>query len=46
MIEERIDKFVRNMDISYNSPTAHVNQHVLNSSAIHVPLESTQFNMS
>jgi hypothetical protein len=46
MIEERIDKFVRNMDISYNSPTAHVNQHVLNSLAIHVPLESTQFNMS
>jgi hypothetical protein len=26
-IEERIDKFVRNLDISYDSPTAHVNQH-------------------
>jgi galactitol-specific phosphotransferase system IIB component len=46
MIEERIDKFVRNLDISYNSPTAHVNQHALNSSTIHVPLESTQFNTS
>jgi hypothetical protein len=44
MIEERIDKFVRNLDISYDSPTAHVNQHALNSSATHVPLESTQFN--
>jgi hypothetical protein len=32
MIEERIDKFVRNLDISYHSPTAHVNQHALNSS--------------
>jgi hypothetical protein len=41
MIEERIDKFVRNLDISYDSPTAHVNQHALNSLAIHVPLEST-----
>jgi hypothetical protein len=46
MIEERIDKFVRNLDISYGSPTAHVNQHALNSSAIHVPLESAQFNTS
>jgi hypothetical protein len=46
MIEERIDKFVRNLDISYDSPTAHVNQHALNSSAIHLPLESTQFNTS
>jgi hypothetical protein len=36
MIEERIDKFGRNLDISYDSPTAHVNQHALNSSAIHV----------
>jgi hypothetical protein len=46
MIEERIGKFVRNLDISYDSPTAHVNHHALNSSAIHVPLESTQFNTS
>jgi hypothetical protein len=46
MVEERIDKFVRNLDISYDSPTAYVNQHALNSSAIHAPLESTQFNMT
>jgi hypothetical protein len=46
MIEERIDNFVRNLDISYDSPTAHVNQHALNSSDIRVPLESTQFNTS
>jgi hypothetical protein len=44
MIEERIDKFDRNLDISYDSRTTHVNQHALNSSAIHVPLESTTFN--
>jgi hypothetical protein len=44
MIEERKDKFVRNLDISYDSPTVHVYQHALHSSAIHVTLESTQFN--
>jgi hypothetical protein len=41
MIEERIEKFARNLDISYDSPTAHVDQHALNSSTIHGPLEST-----
>jgi galactitol-specific phosphotransferase system IIB component len=46
MIEERIDKFVRNLDISHDSPAAHVNQHALNSSTIHVPLESTKLNTS
>jgi hypothetical protein len=44
-MEEGIDKFFRKLNISY-SPVAHMNQHATNSSATHVPLESTQFNMS
>jgi hypothetical protein len=45
-MEEGIDKFFRKLNISSNSPVAHMNQHATNSSATHVPLESTQFNMS
>jgi hypothetical protein len=45
-MEESIDKFFRKLNISSNSPVAHLNQHASNSSATHVPLENTQFNMS
>jgi hypothetical protein len=45
-MEESIDKFFRKLNISSNSPVAHMNHHSSNSLATHVPLESTQFNMS
>jgi hypothetical protein len=46
MMEEGIDRFFRKLNISSNSLVAHMNHHASNSSAIHVPLESTKFNMS
>jgi hypothetical protein len=45
-MEEGIDRFFRKLNISSNSPIAHMNHHASNSSATHVPLESTHFNMS
>jgi hypothetical protein len=45
-MEEGIDRFFRKLNISSNSPVAHMNHHASNSSATHVPLESTHFNMS
>jgi hypothetical protein len=45
-MEEGIDRFFRKLNISSNSLVAHMNHHASNSSATHVPLESTQFNMS
>jgi hypothetical protein len=44
-MEEGIDRFFRMLNISSNSPVAHMNHHASNSLATHVPLESTQFNM-
>jgi hypothetical protein len=44
-MEESIDTVFRKLNISSNSPVAHMNHHSSNSSATHVPLESTQFNM-
>jgi hypothetical protein len=44
-MEEGIDRFFRKLNISSNSLVAHMNHHASNSSATHVPLESTQFNM-
>jgi hypothetical protein len=37
-MEESIDKFFRKLNISSNSPVAHMNHHSSNSSATHVPL--------
>jgi hypothetical protein len=45
-MEEGIDRFFRKLNISSNSHVAHMNHHASNSLATHVPLESTQFNMS
>jgi hypothetical protein len=45
-MEVGIDRFFRKLNISFNSPVAHMNHHASNSSATHVPLESTQFNTS
>jgi hypothetical protein len=44
-MEEGIYKFFRKLNISSNSPVAHMNHHASNSLAMHVPLESTGFNM-
>jgi hypothetical protein len=45
-MEEAIHRFFRKLNISYNSPIAHMNHHASNSFATHVPLEITKFNMS
>jgi hypothetical protein len=45
-MEKIIDKSFRKLNISSNSLVAHMNQYASNSSATHIPLESTQFNMS
>jgi hypothetical protein len=45
-MEEGIDRFFRKLNISSNSPIAHMNHRASNSSATHVPLESTHFNMT
>jgi hypothetical protein len=37
-MEESIDKFFRKLNISSNSPVAHMNRHASNSLATHVPL--------
>jgi hypothetical protein len=44
-MEESIDTVFRKLNISSNSHVAHMNHHSSNSSATHIPLESTQFNM-
>jgi hypothetical protein len=46
MIEVGLAKSFKNVNISSDSPTTHVNQHASNSSAAHVPLENPQCNMS
>jgi hypothetical protein len=38
-MEESIDTVFRKLNISSNSPVAHMNHHSSNSSATHVPLE-------
>jgi hypothetical protein len=44
-MEKGIDRFFRKLNISSNSPVAHMNHHASNSSATYVPLESIKFNM-